>query len=304
MGVMLIVILVMAAVLIAAIAIGSVIDSRAEVRESLRRLDTYQVSGPREQQMLEPIGTRVVDPFVGGLTDFAKKLTPAGYVEKTAHKLMLAGDPPGVNVDQTLLFKLFGIFSGPLWLLLFIGLFGFEGLFGIAAVAMCWIGAFMYPDIRVDRLVADRQKAVQNGLPDILDLLVISVEAGLGFEQAVERTIGTVEGPLPNEFRRMLAEARMGATRADALRSMDERTEVPEVRSFILAMIQADTFGVSIAKILRAQAADLRQRRRMRAQEAAQKAPVKMLFPLVFCIFPAIFVIIIGPAMIAISKAL
>lgn len=302
--VVLVVLLVVAAVLVAGIAIGGVIESRAEVRDSLRRLDTYQLQGGREQQMLEPISTRVVDPTMTGLLNFAKKFTPAGYVEKTKHKLMLAGNPPDVSVDQTLLFKLFGVFSGIIWILLFIGLMGMSGLLGIGAVGMFWAAAFMYPDIRVNRLVEDRQKGISLGLPDLLDLLVISVEAGLGFEQAIERTVGTIEGPLAFEFRRLLSEARMGASRADALRAMDERCEVPELRSFILAMIQADTFGVSIAKMLRAQAVDLRQRRRMKAQEMAQKAPVKMLFPLVFCIFPAIFVIIIGPAMIGISKAL
>jgi tight adherence protein C len=296
--------LIAASVLGVALAVGALIDSRAAVRESLRRLDGYQLQVGREQEMLAPISARVMTPMVGNMTDFAKRFTPQGYVEKMTHKLALAGSPADISVDQTLLLKLFGVFSGILWILLFIVAMGMTGLLGIAFVVIFWGAAFMFPDIRVDRLVEARQKAIQIGLPDLIDLLVISVEAGLGFEQAVERCTSTLDGPLPDEFRRMLGEARVGASRSDALRSMDERTEVPELRSFILAMIQADTFGVSIAKILRSQAADLRQRRRMRAQEAAQKAPVKMLFPLVFCIFPAIFVIIIGPAMIAISKAL
>ena len=159
------------------------------------------------------------------------------------------------------------------------------------------------PYVLLTRRVEERQHDLRLKLPDILDLLTISVEAGLGFEQALDRTVAAVPGALSDEFARMLGEVRAGATRADAMRALDQRTNVPEVRSFVLAILQADTFGVSIGRVLRAQAEEMRIKRRQLAQERAQKAPVKMLIPMVFCVFPSLFVVVIGPAIINIRHA-
>jgi tight adherence protein C len=226
-----------------------------------------------------------------------------------ARKLVLAGNPKALNVDQILVRKLFGLVSIVLWApLIFMlsqrGIFSFFPLASPIAVFLLWYGSFMLPDFRLGSAIEKRQHDIAVQLPDILDMLVISVEAGLGFEQALERTSTAVPGALSDEFRRMLRETRIGATRAEALRAMDERTEVPELRAFILAMLQADTFGISIARLLRSQADEMRVRRRLRAQQLAAKAPIKMLFPLVFCIFPSIFVVILGPAMISLSRSL
>jgi len=291
------------AVLVIGFLMTSVVVERADVRDSLRRLEGYQIQDVRDQEMLAPISERVIAPVLEGLSGLTGRFTPQGYRENVAHKLVLAGNST-LNVDRVLVFKLLGLISGIVWLPLILVLFGLGGLFGLMVALFGWAASFMFPDVYLSRGIEKRQHEIAVQLPDVLDLLVISVEAGLGFEQALERTTTAVPGALSDEFRRMLRETRIGATRAEALRAMDERSDVPELRQFILAMLQADTFGVSISRLLRSQADEMRIRRRLRAQEKAQKAPVKMLFPLVFCIFPSIFVVILGPAMISLSRTL
>jgi tight adherence protein C len=177
------------------------------------------------------------------------------------------------------------------------------GLTQLRVFALLSLARVVGPDALLSSRVEARQHDLRRSLPDVLDLLTISVEAGLGFEQALDRTINAVPGPLSDEFSRMLGEVRAGASRADAMRALEQRTNVPEVRSFVLAILQADTFGVSIGRVLRAQADEMRIKRRQIAQEQAQKAPVKMLIPMVFCIFPSLFVVVIGPAIINIREA-
>ena len=184
------------------------------------------------------------------------------------------------------------------------GLVPLEGKSNLAAGGLVMLVLLVGPDASLNRKVEARQLALQRMLPDVLDLLTISVEAGLGFEQAIDRVIEAVPGPLTDEFSRMLGEVRAGSSRADAMRAMDERCNVAEIRSFVLAILQADTFGVSIGRVLRSQAEEMRIKRRQIAQEKALKAPVKMLIPMVFCIFPALFVVVLGPAALNIAEKL
>jgi tight adherence protein C len=301
--VLIIVLAISSAILLFAYWIFTGLTERADVRHSLRQLDGYQIQGVRDQEMLQPITDRVIAPIVHGLVGFVTSKTPVGYADTVRHKLVLAGNPSGLDVDRILVFKLFGLISGALWIPLVYVELGLAGLEALLAVGVLWFGSFQLPDIMLDRKIEDRRHGIAVQLPDILDLLTISVEAGLGFDQALERTTAAVPGTLSDEFRRMLQETRIGSSRADALRAVEERTDVPELRAFILAMLQADTFGVSIARILRTQATEMRQRRRLKAQELAQKAPVKMLFPLICCIFPGVFVMILYPAFTKISGA-
>jgi tight adherence protein C len=290
------------AVFIACMLAMHSVAERADVRESLRRLEGYQIQDVRDQEMLAPISERIIAPALEALTGLSSKFTPQGYREQIARKLVRAGNPSNLTVEQLLVLKLLGAVSGILWIPLIVVGLGLGGLLAFMFVGFLWVASFMFPDLYLSRKIEERQHDIAVQLPDILDLLVISVEAGLGFEQALERTTVAVPGALSDEFRRMLRETRFGATRAEALRAMDDRCDVPELRTFILAMLQADTFGVSISRLLRSQADEMRVRRRLRAQQQAQKLPVKMLFPLVFCIFPSIFVVILGPAMIQLSQ--
>jgi len=162
---------------------------------------------------------------------------------------------------------------------------------------------FFGPNAWLQRKIDDRAHTMLRALPDVLDLLVISVEAGLGFDSALSRVVATVPGPLSEEFFRMLQETRVGVSRRDAMRHLMDRTDLDELRSFMLAMIQAEAFGVTIARVLRVQADEMRVKRRQRAQEKAFAAPVKLVFPLVFCIFPALFIVLLGPAAIQIGTA-
>jgi tight adherence protein C len=303
---MLYIVIVAAAVAVGlgALVVVTNILERTQLRGALRQLDGYEVVGARHQEMLQPFGHRVVAPIGTRLVALARRYTPVGYAETLREKLVLSGTQDRIEVDQILVVKLLALLSTLLWIPLGFGAFGLSGLVGVAFVALPVAIGFMFPDIRLNSRIKARQHAIAVKLPDMLDLLVISVEAGLGFDQAIDRTASAMPGPLAEEFRRVLQETRIGATRADALRAMEQRTQVPELRSFILAILQADTFGVSIARVLRVQADEMRVRRRLRAQEAAQKAPVKMLFPLVFCIFPSIFVVVLGPAVIQLSHNL
>jgi tight adherence protein C len=278
-------------------------EEKATIRESLRQLSGYEIENQRDRELLNPIRERAVVPVVNWFTDIGRRLTPQGYVEGIRHKMTLAGTFSPEALDRFLAFRVVSLALIPVWALLaFVLLGSLGGGSKLAIFALLTLASILGPDAVLNRRVAARQHEIQIRLPDILDLLTISVEAGLGFEQALDRTIAAVPGPLSDEFGRMLGEVQAGASRSDAMRAMDERIDVPEVRSFVLAILQADTFGVSIGRVLRAQADEMRIKRRQLAQEQALKAPVKMLFPMVFCIFPALFVVVIGPAVINISK--
>ena len=290
-----------------AVAMYLVLDQaneKATVRATLRQLDGYEVENVRDKELLDPLRTRTLAPLLGRLTDLGKRFTPQGYIDTFRKKLVSIGYVGDHALDRFLAIRVATIVAIPVWFILAFFILPLNGKLPLLVFGLLAMFSALGPDAVVNRKVAERQTAIVNRLPDVLDLLTISVEAGLGFEQALDRTIDAVPGPLSEEFRRMLGEVRAGSSRADALRALDQRVDVAELRSFVLAILQADTFGVSISRVLRTQADEMRIKRRQLAQEQAQKAPVKMLVPMVFCVFPALFVVVLGPAIINISRSL
>jgi tight adherence protein C len=293
-----------AAVTLALIALLGQAEEKATVRASLRQLEDYEVESVREKELLTPFTERAMAPLLNGLTGLGKRFTPVGYLDTVRTKLVSAGKADQDSFDRFLAIRVVTVVAAPIAAYLAWTSSPVDGLGRVVLTGLALMVFLVGPDAILDRKVEERQYAIRTKLPDVMDLLTISVEAGLGFEQALDRTVSAVPGPLTEEFSRMLGEVRAGASRADALRALDARTNVPEIRSFVLAILQADTFGVSIGRVLRAQADEMRIKRRQLAQERAQKAPVKMLIPMVFCIFPSLFVIVLGPAALNIVDTL
>lgn len=295
--------LIVAACLFAGVALALIViftqaEERSTIRASLRQLDGYEVENVREKELLAPVGERVFAPLLQVLVNVGRRLTPIGYTETIRHKLVVTGKANPEELDRFLAIRVMTIVAIPIAIVVWFTVVPLTGKVQLLTLAFVILGLLLGPDAVLNRQMEERQDIIRRALPDILDLLTISVEAGLGFEQALDRTVKAVPGPLSEEFTRMLNETRAGSSRAEAMRAIEQRIDVAEVRSFVLAILQADTFGVSIGRILRAQADEMRIKRRQIAQEKAMKAPVKMLLPMVFCIFPALFVVVLGPAAI------
>jgi tight adherence protein C len=249
-----------------------------------------------------PFNERVTSPFFQKMTDLGRRFTPSDQASRLRRKLDLAGNPAGWDSDRVLAWKMLGMFIGGavgFFLPLLLGNVLWAILFGIGGAVL----GYFAPNLILYQKAYDRSQRITNDLPDALDLLVISVESGLGFDAALAQVARNTEGPLAEEFFRVLQEMQLGTGRADAMRALADRTDVGDLRGFITAMVQADAFGIPIANVLRIQAREMRIRRSQRAEEQAQKVPVKILFPLIFCIMPALFIVILGPAAIQIINS-
>jgi tight adherence protein C len=261
------------------------------------------VGNAARTELAVPFVDRIAKPAVRTLGEIARRLSPQGLVRGVKHRLVLAGRPLGLDVDRFMAAK--ALSSILALVLIFAIIMAMQvSISRLLLGAAIGAAAFFLPDLWLRGKVNDRKRAIRVALPDTLDLLTISVEAGLGFDSALSRVVANTKGQLADEFFRMLQEISLGTPRAQAFRNLGKRTEVLELDSFIIAMLQADVFGISIGKVLRVQAHEMRTKRRQRAEEAAMKTPVKIVFPLVLCIFPALMVILLGPAAINIYRAM
>lgn len=229
------------------------------------------------------------------LVRFARKATPETYVRRLDQILANAGRPASMPLDRLLSIKPVAALGGALAALL---LGGTRSPIGILLTLALTGACYFLPDLLVYNNGTKRQARIQKDLPNVLDQLLVSVEAGLGFEAALARVGASGSGPLADELVRTLQDIQAGRSRREAYKALADRCTVPDVRSFVGAIVQADIQGLSIARILKPQAEQMRVKRRLRAEEKAMKLPVAVVFPLILFIFPPLFIIILGPAVI------
>ncbi len=284
--------------------IGALTSERAAVNRSLAAVDAINSAPTSMRRELDrPFGERVLGPTMTRFTSVGRRFTPDERSGAIRRKLELAGSPPGWDVDRVLAFKVIGLLALAMLAFLVALAFGAPIITVLILTALAGLAGWFAPNLVLYQAAYNRSERIRRELPDSLDLLSISVEAGLGFDAALAQVAKNTEGPLAEEFFRVLQEMQIGTGRSDAMRALGERTDVTELRGFVTAMVQADAFGIPIANVLRVQAREMRIKRSQRAEELAQKVPVKILFPLIFCILPALFIVILGPAAINIIDA-
>jgi tight adherence protein C len=256
-----------------------------------------------EIELSQPFGDRIVRPILQGLSGFVTRFTPAHTVEATLLKLELAGRPNNWGTTEFFGMRVGAALLLSVLLFLLMTVAAQPVLYRVGGALLGFMIGYLLPAMWLGGKIRRRQGDLIKGLPDALDLLTICVEAGLGFDAAMAKVAEKWDNELSRAFGRVIQEIRLGKLRRDALREMDRTTGVTDITSFIAAVIQADQLGVSMAKVMRIQSEQMRIRRRQRAEEKAHQAPIKMLFPLVFLIFPAIYIVLLGPATLVVKEA-
>ena len=256
-----------------------------------------------DAELAKPFSQRVLEPVFQRLYNYVLRFTPSGMKDRYRHRLQQAGRP--METAQFLGLKVLlaglGLATGMVFAF---SMFGGSGpvMPAIILVALVGLGSY-FPDFWLSGQITKRQKALERALPEVMDLLSVSVEAGLGFDGAIQKVAEKFREPVASEFQGYLKEIKLGKARADALRNLADRNGLPDLQTFVASIIQADQLGVSFAKVLRIQSDKLRIKRKQRAEERAAKIPIKIMLPLIMFIFPTIFIVILGPAVINIIGA-
>ena len=288
------------ALVLALSIVGVLTSERRAVARSVAAIQAINTAPSIISDELErPFAERVIAPLGERLVGIGRKITRADTATKIAHRLDIAGNPPAWDVNRIIGLKVLGLaVVGGLGLL-----FSLSQAVPASRLLLYTAGfagfGYVLPNLLLKNAGDKRSTLMRDALPDAIDLLTISVEAGLGFDAAVARVAKNTTGPMAEEFARLLQEMQLGIGRAEAMRAMGERTSLPDLKSFCLSNVNSERRCIPIARVLRIQSHEMRTKRRQRAEEAAQKVPVKILFPVIFFILPTIFIVVIGPVFLS-----
>jgi tight adherence protein C len=311
--VIIVVIVLVIAVVVALVIVGLVSpESKDPLQTRLAEFSARERPATLEEiELSQPFSERILLPIARKMGEFVTRFTPQASLQSIQHQLDLAGNPKGIDPTVFYIARMgaAGLFTAATFMLTFIApsdsMFAFST--GPAKAMLMAVGAgvfgFFLPTLLLKSRITRRQDLITKAMPDALDLLTVCVEAGLGFDQAMSKVCEKWENELSMAFERVINEIRLGKLRREALRDMSDRMDVADMTSFVAAIIQADQLGVSIGKVLRIQSEQMRIKRRQRAEKKAHEAPVKMLIPMVFLIFPSIYIVLLGPSVIQIMKS-
>ncbi|NYI46885.1 tight adherence protein C [Nocardioides aromaticivorans] len=286
----------------AAVAINAAL-ARDENSDGLARaLRALEQHGDSARDLAEDanrsFGERVIEPLQHRAVGIGRRISGADAAERLRHRLDLAGNPRDWTVDRIIALKVIAAAALPGILLVYAVLIGLPLTWILIVVIAGVLIGFFGPDLYVYNLAQHRADKIKRTLADAVDLLTISVEAGLGFDAALQQVARNTDGPLAEEFSRVLREMQLGMGRSEALRALGERSNVDDLKTFAGAMVQADAFGIAIGQVLRVQSAEIRLKRRQYAEEKAQKVPVKIMMPLILFILPCLFIVVMAPAVL------
>ncbi|MCF6095655.1 type II secretion system F family protein [Thermovorax subterraneus] len=284
------------------ITLKFIVERRAREKKRLEEIVGSSPVPIREVELSVPLFHRFFRPILKNTARFAVRLLPLFDEEVLTKKLVEAGRPYNLSPREFVALKF--LLSGFLGFIMYLGfeIATFPVIQHLALSAAGGLGGWLLPDVFLNSLIRNRKEKVEKELPEVLDLITVCIEAGLGFDGAMTKVVEKYSGMLAEEMSQVLSEVRMGKPRREALRKMAERLDVDDLSSFVSSVIMAEQLGISMGNVMRVQSREVRNKRRQRIQEAVMKAPIKMLIPIVVLIFPSLFIILLGPAVIQLMR--